>query len=151
MQKHTIKSIAASYSNEINILNKINNKFLKLFGTKGSINVNYGLNRENCLDITYIEASAELPTKEHLPYCKAIHLCELREKLDALYHLFKKVSVEEKSTPQKIIDLIESNEEKDPRLNIAKTDIIFLFSLLSTNKSMMNFDIDYEDKELVIH
>ena len=117
MQKHTIKSIAASYSNEINTLKKINNKFLKLFGTKGSININYGLNRENCLDITYVEASAELPTKEHLPYCKAIHLCELREKLDALYQLFKKVSVEEKSTPQKIIDLIESNEEKDQRLN----------------------------------
>ena len=51
----------------------------------------------------------------------------------------------------KIIDLIESNEEKDPRLNIAKTDIIFLFSLLSTNKSMVNFDINYENKELVIH
>ena len=139
MQKETIQSLSNTYSLEINKLEKINSNLLKLFGTKGTININYGV-IDNNITIKYVEASAILPSKEYIPYCKAIHLLELIEKLDALYLLFKNSSNESKSSPQNIIDLIEANEIKDPRLSIVKADILFLFTFLSTNQKLLTTD-----------
>jgi hypothetical protein len=150
MQKETIQSLSDTHSPEINKLEKINSNLLKLFGTKGTININYGV-IDNNITIKCVEASAELPSKEYIPYCKAIHLPELTEKLDALYLLFKNASSESKSSPQSIIDLIESHEIKDPRLSIVKADILFLFTFLSTNQKLLNTDAHEYNDEKTLH
>lgn len=145
------QGMSETFKQEMAHIRDQSNALLKLFSISGGININCRLDGDKNTIVNFIETTIQLPSKEYVPYCKAIHIEELKDKVEALYLLFKNAPKDSKRSPQAIIECIESNAKTDPRLEIVKTDIIALFTRLAVSQNILFESPDDLSEERILH